>query len=248
MREGPVAWHDVECASYEADLPLWRELAATHAGPVLELGSGTGRVALDLAAGGHRVTALDSDPELVAEAARRARRRGLELETLAADARAFSLSRSFALVLAPMQVFQLLGGPEGRLRALGRVRSRLAPGGVLAAALADPFEAVPAGQALPPLPDVREEDGWVLSSRPLSVRQDAGSVVIERLRQTVSPDGELREALHTLALDELAPDQLEAEAERAGLVPVGRRRIPETREHVGSTVVLLRADEAGGSG
>jgi SAM-dependent methyltransferase len=247
VRDGAVAWHDVECASYEADMPLWRELAAAHSGPLLELGSGTGRVALDLAACGHRVTALDSDPDLVAEAARRARERALELETLAADARTFSLPRSFALVLAPMQVFQLLGGSEGRVRALGRIRSRLAPGGVLAVALADPFEAVPAGDALPPLPDVREQDGWVLSSRPLSVRQDAGSVVIERLRQTVSPEGELREALHTLSLDELAPDQLEAEGARVGLRPAGRRHVAETREHVGSTVVLLQAGEAGGS-
>ena len=27
VRSGPVAWHDVECSSYAADLPLWRELA-----------------------------------------------------------------------------------------------------------------------------------------------------------------------------------------------------------------------------
>ena len=43
-----VVWQDVECASYDADLPLWRELAAAAAGPVLDLGCGTGRVALDL--------------------------------------------------------------------------------------------------------------------------------------------------------------------------------------------------------
>ena len=43
-------WHDVECASYEADLDLWRELAAAARGPVLDHGCGTGRVALDLAA------------------------------------------------------------------------------------------------------------------------------------------------------------------------------------------------------
>ena len=60
-----VIWHDVECGGYEADLGLWRELAAAAGGPVLELGSGTGRVALDLAARGHDVTAVDSDPALI---------------------------------------------------------------------------------------------------------------------------------------------------------------------------------------
>ena len=71
-----VVWHDVECGSYAADLPLWRRLAAERGGPVLDLGCGTGRVALDLAAQGHDVTGLDVEPALVAEFAARARGSG----------------------------------------------------------------------------------------------------------------------------------------------------------------------------
>ena len=56
MRDEAVIWHDVECGAYAADLPLWRELAAGRSGPVLEIGCGTGRVALDLARDGHAVT------------------------------------------------------------------------------------------------------------------------------------------------------------------------------------------------
>src|SRR5919201_1542998 len=95
-----------------------------------------------------------------------------------------------------------------------------------AVALADPFEAVPAGQALPPLPDVREEGGWVLSSRPLAVKAEPGAVVIERLRQAVSPDGGLSEQLTEGRLDELSPETLELEASEAGLTPGGRRKVP----------------------
>ena len=62
-----VTWHDVEHGSYDADLPLWRQLADATGGPVLDLGAGTGRVSVDLAAQGHDVVALDSDPELLAE-------------------------------------------------------------------------------------------------------------------------------------------------------------------------------------
>ena len=49
-----VLWHDLECGGYDLDLPLWRELADREGSPVLDVGAGTGRVALDLARRGPR--------------------------------------------------------------------------------------------------------------------------------------------------------------------------------------------------
>ena len=241
VKGGPILWHDLECASYEADLALWRELAAEKNGAVLDIGAGTGRVALDLAARGHQVTALDSDPELVRELARRARDRGMHVECVTADVRTMRLGRRFALAIAPMQVFQLLGGPAGRAAALERLRDHLEPRGRAAIALADPFEGLPAEQALPPLPDVREEDGWVLSSTPVAVRSEDRAVAVDRVRQAVSPSGELSEETATIRLDSVGADALAEEAEAAGLRPLPDRRVPATSEHVGSTVVLLEA-------
>ena len=239
MRDDAVSWHDVECASYQADLPLWRELAESRGGPVLDLGCGTGRVALDLADRGHRVTGVDSEAVLVAELARRARERGLRVDAVTADVRSFSLGRRFPLVLAPMQVVQLLGGAAGRRRALACARGHLEPGGALAVALADPFESVPPGEALPPLPDVRETKGWVLSSTPVAVRPEPGAVAVDRVRQAVSPQGELSEARVTIRMESVTADELEREAEEAGLRALERRAVPETPDHVGSTVVVL---------
>jgi hypothetical protein len=124
---------------------------------------------------------------------------------------------------------------------LEQVRAHLQPGGLFAAALADPFESAPPGDALPPLPDVLELDGWVLSSQPIAVRAEDGGVAIDRLRQLVSPAGELREELVTIRLDGVSPDELEAEGRASGLKPIGRRTVPETLDHVGSTIVLLEA-------
>ena len=59
-----VIWHDLECGGYGAELPLWREPAAAEGGPVLDVGAGTGRVALDLARRGVEVHALDLDRAL----------------------------------------------------------------------------------------------------------------------------------------------------------------------------------------
>ena len=58
-------WHDLECGAYREDLPLWRALAHQAGGAVLDVGAGTGRVALDLAAGGVAVVALDADAALL---------------------------------------------------------------------------------------------------------------------------------------------------------------------------------------
>lgn len=236
-----AAWHDVECASYAADLPLWRELAAACEGTVLDVGAGTGRVAIDLAARGHRVTAVDADPELVSACAERARTRGLEVRALAADARSLDLGSEHPLAILAMQVVQLLGGGRGRAAMLASVRRHLLPGGLAAIALADPFEAVPAGEALPPLPDVLDLDGWVLSSTPVDVRDEGDAVAIDRHRHAVSPEGELAEEMVTIRLDSVTAAGLEEEAARAGLRAVSARSVPATRDYVGSTVVLLEA-------
>jgi len=125
-----VIWHDIECGAYGADIALWRALAREHPGPLLDVGAGTGRITLDLAREGRRVVALDRDADLLAELS--ARGAGLEVETVVADAREFSLAERFALIIVPMQTIQLLGGAGGRRMFLGRARAHLTETGVLA--------------------------------------------------------------------------------------------------------------------
>ncbi len=234
-----VRWHDLECGAYAADLPLWRELAAAHRGPVLDVGAGTGRVALELARAGHPVTALDRNGTLLSVLRERAA--GLPLATALADARDFDLAERFALCLAPMQTVQLLVGGDGRARFLLAARRHLRRGGLLAAALADSPESFEAGTAELPLPDVVEHQGWVYSSQPVAIRRRAGVTEIHRLRQTVAPDGSRTEVRDLVCLDEVSASVLEREAVAAGFTPLPRRHIEPTREHVGSTVVMLRA-------
>ena len=91
----------------------------------------------------------------------------------------------------------------------------------------------------PPLPDVREVDGWVYSSLPIEAAVGAGEIVVRRLRQTVSPAGELSERANEVRLRPLSAEQLEAEAPpKRAWRRSGAARSP-TDIHVGSTVVVL---------
>ena len=237
MTATAATWHDVEHGSYDADLPLWRQLAAAMGSPILDLGAGTGRVSLDLAAQGHDVVALDSDGELLAELSQRA---GSAVTTVHADARAFSIDAGFPLIIAPMSLVQILGGHEGRVAMLGSVRTHLIPNGLFAAPISDPKDAVPEESIAPPLPDILERDGWVFSSQPLTMYEEGECVVIERRRQAVSPIGEIQQQDVRIEVGVLSADEFEAEAREAGLRPVARKGVPETRDHIGSTVVLCR--------
>lgn len=244
-------WHDVECGSYDADLPLWVELAERCGGPVLELGCGTGRVALHLARRGHRVYGLDRDPDLLGTMRERAPdfvHSGLCKEPAApargavvpveAEAREFQLSEQVALALAPMQLLQLLDDATERASCLRAIASCLRPGGVFAAAIVE--EALSGfNREEDVVPDTREIDGWIYASLPVEARVDAERIAIRRLRKLVSPDGELERSDDEIELRRLDAAALEAEAARAGLTPAGRREVPPTLDHVGSTVVLL---------
>lgn len=225
-----VVWHEVECGSYGADLELWEELAEQRAGPILDLGCGAGRVLSHLSRRGYEVCGLDSDPRLIDGLA------GAEL----GDARDFALGQEFALVLAPMQLAQLFANADERKRCLRSVVEHLTPSGLAAFAIVE--EMPEPTDAPPPLPDTREVDGWVYSSLPIETLVDPDSIRVRRLRQTVSPAGELSEEVDEVVLRTLDAATLEDEAGHVGLRPAGRRAISPTADHVGSTVVLLERE------
>jgi SAM-dependent methyltransferase len=239
MRSAHVVWHDVECGSYDADLELWRELARAAGGPVLDVGAGTGRVALRLAADGADVTALDLDGELLDVLAERAAAAGLEIETVRADAADFELPARFALIAVPMQTLQLLPDEAAREGFFASARRALRPGGLVAAAIADRLEPFEEYSPLPS-PDVGVVDGLRYLSQPVAVRERPGAVRIERIRQVVAPDGSRTSEDDVIVLRTLGAEDLAEEAEPHGLRAEPPLEVPATFEHVGSTVVLLR--------
>ncbi len=237
MTSAAAAWQDTECGGYSTDLEAWESLAASSNGPILELGCGTGRVCLHLGRRGHELWTVDADAELVAATASRAKAEELPVYPLQGDIRELRIDRSFDLVIAPMHVIQMVGGPGVRATVLRGVAEHLDAGGRFAAAIVDGIpEDLETGS--PPVPDVREIEGWMYSSLPVDFATENGRLDLRRVRQTVSPDGDLSESEHIDSIWLLGAAELEAEAEIAGMRPTERILVPPADGYVGSTVVV----------
>ncbi|KKK60062.1 hypothetical protein LCGC14_3028130, partial [marine sediment metagenome] len=211
-----VVWQDLESGGYTADLSVWERLADDaipddeHRARVLELGAGTGRVTLALAERGHRVTAIDNDPQLIDALGWRAGERGLPVSRAVADLRSFELGSRFDLAIAPMQVLQLLAGAAERHEALRHIARHLGAGGRAAVALLADGSDLPVHPQIRPLPDATEREGWAYSSRPVAVESlDGGAAIaLRRIRRAVSPSGEIAESSSYVRLEVVSPGQL----------------------------------------
>ena len=158
--------------------------------------------------------------------------------------RDFALGGEFALCIVPMQTIQLLGGTAARAPSCSARGAHLAPGGLLAVALADELELFEVPEASPgPLPDVTERRRGRLQQPPR--RRCAArrrGFMLERRRETVAAAGELTVERDPIRLDAL--DRRHAGARgRGGRASArsGRHEIPATDDHVGSEVVMFRA-------
>jgi SAM-dependent methyltransferase len=230
MSAEAVIWHDLECGGYSADLPCWHALAERSAGPVLDIGAGTGRVALPLARAGHAVVALERDATLAAELSRRAGT--LPVEVRCADACEFTLALPVALAIVPMQTLHLL---ERRAAFFACARRALQPRGTLAIALlgegVEPFE-------LELEPDAVQLGAVRYESAPTALRRRDGVVALERRRSRIC-DGASQSSIDLTRLWECDRATLVAEAREFGFAALEHQRIAPTREHAGSEIVCL---------
>lgn len=123
------------------DIAFYRDLARRANGEVLEVGVGTGRVAVELAKAGIHVTGLDLSAAMLAIAAEKVVASGVaeRLRLERGDMRNFDLGpQKFGLVIVPYRAFQVLLTPEDQLAALAAFRRHLRAAGILALHLFDP--------------------------------------------------------------------------------------------------------------
>jgi len=129
-------YYDLEYGMKNNDLDFYLSLAQECGDPVLEVGVGTGRVALEFAEQGYRVTGIDNSTAMIDKAREKCAtlnndaRQRIKLEQ--ADMRAFSLEQQFQLCVCPFRTLLHNLTMQDQLATLQCVYRHLAPGGVLA--------------------------------------------------------------------------------------------------------------------
>ena len=124
------------------DIVFYDRLAQTTGGPVLELGCGTGRIALALAQAGLSVTGVDVSAAMLALARRKSERLAAAasrcLTFVEGDMARLDLGRRFGMAFIAFRSFQHLLTIDEQRATLTGVRRHLRPDGRLALHLFDP--------------------------------------------------------------------------------------------------------------
>lgn len=121
--------YDHQYTLYRDDLHFYAGVAERAAGPVLEVGAGTGRVTAYLARRGVDVTGLEPSARMIERAQERAAASGQTLQLVQGDMQTFRLEQRFELVIAPFNALMHLYTPNEQLGALENLRAHLVPGG-----------------------------------------------------------------------------------------------------------------------
>ena len=209
------------------DLAFYRALAAGCAGPVLEVGTGTGRVAWALAEAGHAVVGVDLSAAMLARA--EAKGAALPAEARARvrfvrqDMTRLDLGRRFALILVPHRTFNHVTDAAGQRAALEAMRRHLEPGGRLVLHLYAPSlrDLVPDTAAAPQILQTGgaatgETVRWSIVGKESDLE---AQTVATTVRFTVlAPDGAVRaDGRETVAVRWAARQEMRYLAELCGL-------------------------------
>ena len=111
--------------THDYDLPFWLALAGREAGPVIEWGAGTGRLAAPLATAGHDVTAVELSKKMVR------RGKGEAVEWVVGDMRRVQPGRRYGLAVCAFNSFLCLTSVDDALAFLRNAHDHLSSGGLL---------------------------------------------------------------------------------------------------------------------
>jgi SAM-dependent methyltransferase len=177
--------YDPWSRSVVEDVPFYVAEARKARGPVVELGIGTGRIAIPIAHQVIHVIGIDSSREMLATCQRRAEDAGVadRIELRLGDLRNPPIDEPVELVICPFRSYLHLADDGERMEAFEAVRAALVPGGRF---VFDVFSPAPDdiaethGRWIEREPGIYERADWDTDSRTftLSVRAQEGETTM----------------------------------------------------------------------
>jgi SAM-dependent methyltransferase len=193
--------YDPWSASVVEDVAFYLEEARRSGGPVVELGVGTGRIAVPIAADGIRVIGVDSSRGMLEVCARRATLAGVDIDLRVGDLREPPVAERVPLVICPFRSLLHMHTDEDRLSVLAAARELLQPDGRF---VFDVFA--------PDTHDIEQtHDRWI-EREPGIFEHAVWNLDARTLTLSVRGEGEET----TMALAWLSPEEWSALLERAG--------------------------------
>jgi len=120
-----AAYYDLEHDGFDDDVELYRQML--YEGPILEVGAGTGRVAVPLAQEGIEVWGVDVSEAMLDRARERAGD-APALYLIHGDVRHLNLERRFRAAILPLNALWHLRDIDAQLEGLGAIARHLEPG------------------------------------------------------------------------------------------------------------------------
>jgi SAM-dependent methyltransferase len=185
--------YDPWSRSVVEDVEFYVEEARRAKPPVLELGVGTGRIAVPIAAEGIDVVGVDSSAGMLAVCRQRAELAGVadRLDLRLGDLREPPVAEPVELVICPFRSFLHLETEDDRRAGLAAVRGLLVPGGRLAFDVFTPGEhdiALTHGRWLEREPGIYERALWDGEERRLVLSVRGADVETTMSLAWVSPE------------------------------------------------------------
>jgi SAM-dependent methyltransferase len=200
--------YDPWSVSVVEDVDFYVDEAVRSGGPVLELGVGTGRIAVPIARAGVRVGGVDSSEGMLTVAREQAERAGVELDLRLGDLRDPPVDEQFALVVIPFRTLLHMQTDDDRRAALATVRARLHEGGRFVFDVFTPGDddiAETQGRWIEREPGIFERADWDVDSRTLVLRVSGDGteaelslawLPVERWRELLAEAGFVVEGLY----------------------------------------------------
>ena len=134
-----AGFYDAIHAGFREDIGLWLSFAGRTDRPVLEVGCGTGRIALELAKAGHIVVGIDPSRAMLDRARQKADDDAVDVELIEGSLTDLALEAGhYGFILVPQDVFLYCENGEEQLAWLRAIAGALQFNGTLAIDLPGP--------------------------------------------------------------------------------------------------------------